>query len=671
MANWKKVLVSGSDIVVNSITASNVPAGTAGGAAPDLVLTLDTVTGGLRTVSQSAIQGVTTANFTLAAQSGTPVTFDATSDQLLITGANGLTTTIVENPGGTITTIGIELPAGTISQSQQVNLANTNGFTAFSASLAGELHTASLDNATNTAAVNTATATIANLVITASNLNAASSSIASQLETNNTNITSIQGSVSSLNEFTSSVVVNSQTGSFLISESVIGTAAQIEVTQNGAQGIQIGLPNNVTISGQLEAANIFINGQQQQESAISVISGSTIFGNNIENTHQFTGSVNITGALDIDNANHNITIDSLPTNNAANIGGLVHINSQGQLRTAGAQISTQISGAFTAFSASLAADIASIDTTTTTNNSSAITSLQNISSSLLLSASAGIFFSASNGGESLGLTSTASFAASGPGLAVSVVSLETNGIGIEYSIDPAEIASSVGAFSSSAQLQETLDTIYVQLSDAPISSSQQIQALGFITASDFNGLQNVPTGLISGAANGTLQGTFTLNGDTTISLPGLTTNASPTFKNVTVTNNLIVNGTTTELQVNELNIEDQFLLINSGANGGEDIDERDGGIIVDQGDGSGALLMYDAGAQAWAFRGATDANKVSYNETSIQNSAVGPDVFIATVNQEATGDGVAPTAAPVYGTGDFQKGQMHINTSDSTIWIYA
>ncbi len=667
MANWKKVLVSGSDIVVGGITASNVPAGTSGGSAPDLVLTLNT-DGAIRTVSQSTIQGTTVAKFNVSAQNGATVEFDATQDTLLITGSNGVVTTVEEPIAGT-TLVGVNLPVGTISASSQVTLADTDGFTAFSASLAGELSASQIENISNTTQVSTIQAVINDLAISASNLITVSSSIASQISTNTDNITDIQGSVSSLNTFTSSVVVNSQTASFLNSASVVGTTNQISVTANGAQGIQIGLPENVTIGGTLEAGQIVIQGQNQQENQIATVSGSTITGNALTNIHQFTGSVEITGSLNLDlGGGNNFSIDDLPVNNSANIGGLVHLNTAGQLRRAGSNISTQISGAFTAFSASLAEDIANIVTSTTTDNSTQISNLQAVSASLVASQSAGIFFSASNGGESIGLSGTASFLANGDGLSVSVSdTIATNTVAITYAIDPNEIASAANAFSSSAQLQETLDNIYVPLADAPISGTAQLQALGFITASDFNALQNVPVGLISGAAASATQGQFTLNEDTVVSVPGLTAGGSPTFKNVTITNNLIVNGPTAELQVDELNIEDQFILINSGANGGDVDAERDGGIIVDQGDGTGALLMYDAGAQAWAFRGATDANKTAYNATSAEGGAVVPDVYVGTVNN-STGN---PSAAPLYGTGDFQKGQMHVNTQDNTIWIYA
>jgi len=45
--------------------------------------------------------------------------------------------------------------------------------------------------------------------------------------------------------------LNAASGSYLISASVIGTANEVDIKGNGLQGIQIGLPDNVTIAGDL------------------------------------------------------------------------------------------------------------------------------------------------------------------------------------------------------------------------------------------------------------------------------------------------------------------------------------------------------------------------------------------------------------------------------------
>ena len=82
MAQWKKVLVSGSQIEVAGITASAIPSS---GGFEDRVVVFDN-SGVFKSVKQSEIQGVTTAQFTVKGTTGTD-TFDATSDTLIVTGS--------------------------------------------------------------------------------------------------------------------------------------------------------------------------------------------------------------------------------------------------------------------------------------------------------------------------------------------------------------------------------------------------------------------------------------------------------------------------------------------------------------------------------------------------------------------------------------------------------
>ena len=50
--------------------------------------------------------------------------------------------------------------------------------------------------------------------------------------------------------------------------------------------------NNVIISGSLTAQTYVVS-----ESILNVSSGSTVFGNSIDDTHQYTGSLSFTGSL--------------------------------------------------------------------------------------------------------------------------------------------------------------------------------------------------------------------------------------------------------------------------------------------------------------------------------------------------------------------------------------
>jgi len=193
-----------------------------------------------------------------------------------------------------------------------------------------------------------------------------------------------------------------------------------------------------------------------------------------------------------------------------------------------------------------------------------------------------------------------------------------------------------GLVSSSAQTVANLPA-------GTISGSSQV---------DYTGITNVPSGLVSGSAqillggdlSGTadsatvtaVQGVALTSGEatqlanidsTTISSTqwgylgvmdqNVRTTDSVTFatasvsQNLTVGGDLIVQGTTTELQVTNLNIEDQFILLNSGSTG------ADTGIVFGGADGSaneGAALYFD-----------NDASRLTYIAAGIAAMAVTAD----------------------------------------------
>lgn len=116
---------------------------------------------------------------------------------------------------------------------------------------------------------------------------------------------------------------------------------------------------------------------------------------------------------------------------------------------------------------------------------------------------------------------------------------------------------------------------------------------------------------------------------------------------LTVTGDLKVNGTTTNLNVTNLDIEDKFILLSSGSGGASE-----GGIIIDQGSFTGEAFAYDTGQSRFGFTGSLASNA----------TAVAPDAFVAAVVDEQNG-----------GT-DIAKYQKNGNIRvDSTgeIWIYS
>jgi hypothetical protein len=160
---------------------------------------------------------------------------------------------------------------------------------------------------------------------------------------------------------------------------------------------------------------------------------------------------------------------------------------------------------------------------------------------------------------------------------------------------------------------------------------------------------------ISGSAN--IQNGLTVGGASTLNSLTVTNDA-------TITGNLTVNGTTTYINVDNLLVEDKFILLNSGSTGGT---PNEGGIIVQttssEGTAYGTALYYDQQANRWVVN---RSGSVAWNATSSVLSAQSD--FIVTV----TGSVGAPTGSPVnFGTTNYFYGQMYIQTDTSDIYIYA
>ena len=159
---------------------------------------------------------------------------------------------------------------------------------------------------------------------------------------------------------------------------------------------------------------------------------------------------------------------------------------------------------------------------------------------------------------------------------------------------------------------------------------------GIVSASSF-----------SSPSQGTVRAT--INGVNTDVDTGLQVGDSPQFTNLTVTGDLIVEGSRTELQVTNLNVEDQFILINSGSAG------ADTGIIFggsDSAAGNGYAIYWDNTDSVFGF----SDDVVAHNASS---AAVGTKLGAI---QTSTNE---PGGAPFQGVGS-------INVSNNEdIWIYS
>ena len=86
--------------------------------------------------------------------------------------------------------------------------------------------------------------------------------------------------------------------------------------------------------------------------------------------------------------------------------------------------------------------------------------------------------------------------------------------------------------------------------------------------------------------------------------------------NLTVTGDLSVQGTTTTINTTNLLVEDKFILLNSGSD-----DPDQGGIVIDEGAGSGHAFLYDNTSTRFGFTGSLDSTATSTT----------PDAYVAAV----------------------------------------
>ena len=120
--------------------------------------------------------------------------------------------------------------------------------------------------------------------------------------------------------------------------------------------------------------------------------------------------------------------------------------------------------------------------------------------------------------------------------------------------------------------------------------------------------------------------------------------------NLTVTNDLTVNGTTTFINTQKLYVEDKFILLASGSTGA-----GEGGLVIQQGTQNvGELFGWDNDTLRWSVTGSFSAN----------NSAFIPDAFMAAVTTAA---GTTPAPASRYNA----VGNIYVSSGDESIWIYS
>lgn len=155
--------------------------------------------------------------------------------------------------------------------------------------------------------------------------------------------------------------------------------------------------------------------------------------------------------------------------------------------------------------------------------------------------------------------------------------------------------------------------------------------------------------------------TFTYDLNTTLTGDFTFTN------NVNVLGNFTVSGsiTSASIETENLNVADQFVLVNSGSTG------TDGGFVVQTGAGTGAFLFYDGDNERW---GVSDKGE---NVATTAHSIIAADhAALVTTTITDTSESVLITQTPLFGTSATNRpGQLHITTvalpNESSVFIYA
>jgi hypothetical protein len=220
-----------------------------------------------------------------------------------------------------------------------------------------------------------------------------------------------------------------------------------------------------------------------------------------------------------------------------------------------------------------------------------------------------------NASTATALQTARDFSVTGGGITATAVSFNgTGAVALNASIDANAVTTVkiLDANVTNAKLANSGSVI----GSTPVVLGATVTTLAGLTSVTSTGFTGALTGNADSATTttgtSTGQGLVTVGTNNNIDL-GLQTSASPTFANLVLTGNLTVQGTTTELNTANLNVEDQFILINSGGAA------ADGGLVVN---GAGSAIGWDESEKRFAldFEGAT-----------FDQATIGTDAFVAAV----------------------------------------
>lgn len=168
------------------------------------------------------------------------------------------------------------------------------------------------------------------------------------------------------------------------------------------------------------------------------------------------------------------------------------------------------------------------------------------------------------------------------------------------------------SYASNANLLDGLDSTAFVL-NSQTSSMTVLSSSYAINASTSSNIapaisNNVDNRVLTATGNGTI------NGESNLTFDGSTLNV---IGNQIISGDLTVNGTTTAINTQNLNVADKFILLSSGSTSA-----NDGGIIIQSAaSGTGYAFLYDSAQARWAFTGSLSGTATT----------AAPDAFVATV----------------------------------------
>lgn len=497
--------------------------------------------------------------------------------------------------------------------------------------------------------------------------------------------------------------------------------------------------HDLTIAGTWTADEYDIPSLEFQEIKIQKVNGGVNFGTSSLHSHQFHGNTFITGGgiridgpviikdeLPLENGFANVLV--IDDNDGILKKQAIGVSANNTLKNSIADLVDPISQSFAdrlnIIRTALGSD-ATADATEIGFLQSGYDVLTGSYAQGILFATASTLSEAQNNnveGNNLGLLNTASFEvgqlASQTGNTEKILTASFSNNAITYHLNTASFVKVTGIYTGSSEIEEDVAGLnrYGKHSDLILTESvagddNHIDNLTYIAGLARSGNPGPGPDLVGSDANtrfltgsgdfadfsggtfvndandsttqGVIEFSFDTDGDgsgTGVYKFGATaskmaTDGQPTFNQLTLNGDLRVDGTLTNVNVTNLNIKDQFVMINSGALGTNVDNDQDGGIIVDGSGGSGSLLIYDRSAQAWGIKGSTNvaSDEVSYNAVSQQDDPIVPDVYIRAIVYD---NGYPPiSSASLYGraSSDTNLGTMYVDTTENSedVYIYA